>query len=83
MSSLKQEFRTGRIIATEQAEVSRHTCQDILQSLQTACSFLDPDNIWYFCKAGHCVRQHVTGGTAGHVIQDLGNIDCFSDQFMV
>ncbi len=76
-----RDYRLERkvILAAEDIEISPAAGHDLGESLDLTARFLDADNIVDARQLLDDVGQHVACGAAGHVVEDLRNVDRLGD----
>ncbi|MNM91872.1 hypothetical protein D3C81_1041830 [compost metagenome] len=75
----QHQLDSGGVIAGIDQEVLADAVQHFLAALQVASGFLDADDVLHLGQTLDGLRQHVAGGTAGHVVEDLRDRHGFGD----
>ncbi|MNX48298.1 hypothetical protein D3C86_788760 [compost metagenome] len=79
LAAEQDELDRRRIIAGKNDEVLAYAINDRLGTHQVASGFLDTDDVRHGGQADHGLGLHVAGGAAGHVIENLRDVDRFGD----
>src|SRR5471032_3219057 len=75
----QDQFNGSGVVTGVHQEVAADAGQDVLGALQVTGGFLDTDDVRHGGQANHGLGLHVAGGAAGHVVEDLRDVDSFGN----